>query len=73
MEKQLRDWARTFRGVGSNDVAELLEDAAARLEAKASDPALAAELIVCAMTREHLWEQQSVAALMRSAADMLRG
>ncbi|TIV83816.1 MAG: hypothetical protein E5V64_06535 [Mesorhizobium sp.] len=67
----LRKWADTFRRVGSPAVSDLLSQSANMIENSSASPDMAAELLVCAMTRDHLPEQQSVAALMRRAAEAI--
>ena len=70
--EDMEKWARTFRIVGSVHVADLLDKARETIAGGESDPALAAELIACAATRERLPEQRSAARLMLSAAQIVR-
>jgi len=69
--ERLRRWAITYRGVGSDEKAELLDRAVASLLKNVTDNALAAELLAMALVCETDANQASAVTDMRAAAAVL--
>lgn len=67
----LRNWSRSYRGVGSVEKADLIDKALVALAEGRKDTALAVELYSCAIVCERDPNQTEAATLLSFAGDQL--